>query len=406
MLDFSQVATQLKLLSGQQFDQRERLSQALNEAGLRLAASCESWEKVQAKIQNSETSWLVAEWFASPEAILSAPKPPKQSIVFAADGSQIVSDRHDIALIYLLNVGFVTLRYGTDERATLTSESVIAPPDEELLNEDEGASSPISPGRLAQRRTLAELKGLAELIEKEAGKRSPNLPSLALTDGTLIMWQVENEEPTYRNRFLTEFQTCLKRARELHVPIAGYVSSPMSRDVVNSLRISVCPKPRAACDKFCPTRPGQKKHIELIEHPHCAGTERITDADLFRSVLKSGQRSVLFGCRSKVLSSEAYEEDNKILFFYLNSGREIARIEIPQWVAEDPVMLELTHSLCYDQAQKGDGYPVALAEAHEQAIVRGADRAALFQLVQRDMATERVPIRTTRKSLSKQARRV
>ena len=53
--------------------------------------------------------------------------------MFAADGSQIVSDRHDIALCYLLNIGLIALRYGTGERATLTSRPYLALPEDDLL---------------------------------------------------------------------------------------------------------------------------------------------------------------------------------------------------------------------------------------------------------------------------------
>jgi hypothetical protein len=47
---------------------------------------------------------------------------------------------------------------------------------------------------------------------------------------------------------------------------------------------------------------------------------------------------------------------------------------MPQWVAQCPEQVDLVHALVYDQAARGDGYPVALARAHEQAVVRSADR--------------------------------
>jgi hypothetical protein len=50
-------------------------------------------------------------------------------------------------------------------------------------------------------------------------------------------------------------------------------------------------------------------------------------------------------------------------------GRGIARVEIPRWVAENPGMVALVHTLIYDQCMKGQGYPVALARAHEQALM-------------------------------------
>ena len=60
-------------------------------------------------------------------------------------------------------------------------------------------------------------------------------------------------------------------------------------------------------------------------------------------------------------------------------------MEIPEWVGRDSSLLELVHSVCIDQIRKGDGYPVALAEAHELAVVRGAERDVFFAIMQERM---------------------
>ena len=122
------------------------------------------------------------------------------------------------------------------------------------------------------------------------------------------------------------------------------------------------------------------------------------------SLLEPGERSAIFGSRSQILNT--YAPHHRIRFFYLHTGREVARVEIPAWVADDPELLALTHALCWDQARKGDGYPVALAEAHEQAIVRGAEKAAFFQMMQRAFVATGQPVSTTQKALSKRARRI
>jgi hypothetical protein len=66
-------------------------------------------------------------------------------------------------------------------------------------------------------------------------------------------------------------------------------------------------------------------------------------------------------------------------------GTEIARLEFPGWVAEDTSLLETALSLTLAQVQKGYGYPVALAEAHNQAVVRGGDRTRFFALLEQQM---------------------
>ena len=79
-------------------------------------------------------------------------------------------------------------------------------------------------------------------------------------------------------------------------------------------------------------------------------------------------------------------------FFYLHGGAEIARVEVPDWLADDPELLALAHAMLLKQCQLGLGYPVAISEAHEQAVISGHDRAefrrvALMLLEQRGLPT-------------------
>jgi hypothetical protein len=66
-------------------------------------------------------------------------------------------------------------------------------------------------------------------------------------------------------------------------------------------------------------------------------------------------------------------------------GTEIARIEFPAWVVNDPQMIDQALGLVLAQIQKGYGYPVAIAEAHNQAVVRSGDRNHFFALLEREM---------------------
>jgi len=64
---------------------------------------------------------------------------------------------------------------------------------------------------------------------------------------------------------------------------------------------------------------------------------------------------------------------------------EVARLEFPSWVVEDVQLLKTALSLTLAQVIKGFGYPVALAEAHNQAVVRGGDRSRFFALLEQQM---------------------
>ena len=317
--------------------------------------------------------------------------------MFASDSSQIVTDRHEIALCYLLNVGLITINYNPEASAVLTSRPILAHPDESLLDDFPQETAAISPRRLGLRRQLSEYEALAELAETQ----DTSVPAVALFDGSLILWQLDNESPAFRLETLNALTAHWEGFRESRVPVVGYISLPGSRDVLNALRVSACDKPQALCEKYCPD--SVKQHSEYVA-PYCAGTERITDEELFALILKPGERSAVFESAAKIL--ESYPDTQKIGFFYLHTGFEIARVEIPRWVADDPELLNRTHALCLDQAFKGNGYPVALAEAHEQAMIRGPERDVFFYLMECRMAEFGLPVRTTRKALSKRARRV
>jgi len=73
-------------------------------------------------------------------------------------------------------------------------------------------------------------------------------------------------------------------------------------------------------------------------------------------------------------------------------------------VAQDENLLNLTHALVLDQCRRGQGYPVALSEAHEQAVVTGVDRESFWQLVESLMVDEKMPSPTSAKSFSKRTR--
>jgi hypothetical protein len=59
-----------------------------------------------------------------------------------------------------------------------------------------------------------------------------------------------------------------------------------------------------------------------------------------------------------------------------------------------------------DQCQRGQGYPVALARAHEQAVITTADRVRLSQMIARALAGEGLPDRPSEKQASKLVRAV
>ena len=99
--------------------------------------------------------------------------------------------------------------------------------------------------------------------------------------------------------------------------------------------------------------------------------------------------------------AQEYYGEQQVHFYYLNAGEEIARVEVPQWVAQDETLLALGHSLILDQCKRGQGYPVAISEAHEQAVIHTGDRQIFKDMVSRTLEQRGLTAYTSEKERSK-----
>jgi NurA-like 5'-3' nuclease len=80
---------------------------------------------------------------------------------------------------------------------------------------------------------------------------------------------------------------------------------------------------------------------------------------------------------------------------------DVARLEFPIWVAQRDDWLDQIHALTLAQIEKGDGYPLALMEAHEQAVVRGEEREMFYALLEELMMKRNLSPRRSSKNRSK-----
>jgi len=297
---------------------------------------------------------------------------PDRISIAATDGSQIFPDRHEVSPCFLINIGYVLLHYGSDEHPLLNSRPWLYYRDEDLFVTRGGRRVRVDRELVGIRRDLMELTELADL---SCAAQDEGCSPLALIDGSLIMWGLEGRSSDHRGECLETMLAAYDQLRRRGIPIAGYTSRPGGQDLLNALRVGLCPLDLADCDR-CP----QARGVAAESSPPCSALDGIGDAALFGRFLKPGQRSSIF---ASTLPTMGEYGDHGICFFYVHVGEEIARVEVPRWVAENVDLLTLVHSCVCDQAAKGRGYPVCLAEAHERAVVGGADRE-LFYLDLRD----------------------
>ena len=386
MLDLMEVNQQITKMATERHLVADDMAKRLALAVERLHLESARWQEFVDKLAMSKTSWLVATIHEPLNRTYDLPPRPETVTVVAADGSQIMPSHHEVIPAFLLNIATVVLHYGNGGGAAFTSTPSLFYRDEDLYLDYGGERVQVTGDLLGMRRTLMEF---GSLIEQAVAARRGGDVVCALSDGSLILWQLEGRPPDYQESMLTDYLACLDQGNHQDVPIIGYISRPRSRDVVNALRVGLCPEDAPNYDR-CP--------YEQDERPPCARIEGLTDRRLFANLLKAGERSQVFGSTSRILSKYGV---HRIGFFYLHVGSEIVRIELPQWISANAALLDLVHAVAYDQAQKGMGYPVALAEAHQQAVVRGAERDLFYDMVTAVFRQRGAPMAVSPKNLRK-----
>lgn len=397
MLDLSRVAGQIGEMIGQLKAGGQERQEHLVRALTLLVDRAIDFETLKRKASQSKTTFLVAGLVEPLGSHVPPGTIPSDFSIIATDGSQIDVDRHQSARCYLINIGRVRLDYGNDSGAELQSLPQLCADSKDLVISSGTKEQVVEGALLNIKRSVDECRHLADM----AAELPKDRPALAVIDGSLILWGLSSKEyPDFvveqllDKGFIKCLDDMLKLAQERPLALSSFISFPRSTDVVNVLRLAICPHETADCDKFC-------GEINIGKRA-CDAVSGIQDRDLFDSLLGVGERSALFTSQSKIVR-ESYGR-HRVNFFYIKLEDEIARVEIPEWVARDADKLSLTHALLLDQCQRGQGSPAALSEAHEEAVVTGADRRNFLQLVEISMADEHMPQTTSAKARSKNAR--
>jgi hypothetical protein len=392
MLDLTQLAQQMQGISHHLTQEAAATRQRLERSQTLLTKAY----RQQAELVNLQQEWRDRIIFTAATPIeplnlrTSIPIAPTAHTVIATDGSQIAPSHHEIAYCYLINIGRIVLHYGQSRHPLLDSlPEVFYRPEDLYASRQWGIRTEEWMG---YRRTVSEAIALAELghwIKQELTEPSsqpptpnsqlPTPPLLALVDGSLIYWFLEQLPTEARNQILHPILEAWEQLRQAKVPLVGYLSASRSGESVNFLRFPACAFETPDCMTHC----AGHKEIGQPDRAPCQVLEPLKDAALWATQLQPGQRSPIWRSSANIL--DLYGEHHRVYFCYLHVGTEVARVEFPDWVLDDRALLNDALSLVLAQVQKGYGYPVALAEAHNQAVVRGGDRTRFFALLEQQM---------------------
>lgn len=371
-VDFEQVNQKIKKIGQTAPEHNQAIRSSREAAGQLLDKYADDIDRLQRKVQQAaeNDSYLRC---ASPvsealNAIIPVPPLPGQATILAADGSQINPDRHAPIEYYLINIGAIEICLGSPTHPeTFTITELHAGP--ELYRKGIVTESDVS-----LERDLKEREVLAAMAQKSAK------PILTLTDGPIELWGSkgnEIESGTFKNR-LDDYIKKLRELNLLQVATAGYVDKPRADMVVQLLEIA--------------ETPSNDLH-DIRKKRKFLG---VTDIDLYRGILKPGDRSAIFAIQSR--SIEDYTDELALHFFYLNVGSPkkpwLARVEVPAWVVHTLEMLNNLHAVIYQQCHimGTRTFPYILHRAHEIAVVTLQEQEQITKMLLQELRDQNVEI--------------
>lgn len=346
-IDYQQIYTQIKVIGQGAKDRQKRKEERQAQARALLSAYASQLDVLRNKVDSAKAADPNIRCALPLNEPLDFSGPPpasvKEATLIAADGSQIVPDRHSASQYFVVNVGAIAMQVGSGNTPDVFTDTRL-----HLLDEFE--DSFFSDSQVALQRDVAERRKLLEVSQKYSGI------VIALTEGQLELWgAADGDNAHVFEKSLQDYLDVLLELEKRGVVTSGYVDKPGANWFTRLLEIATIPE--SELDNL-------RKYRPLLG---------VTDLWLFGQILGRHQRSAIFKLQAK--SAEKYKESIAIHFFYLNVGDEkkpkIARVDIPCWVANDRQSLDNLHSALIEQAKiMGDRpFPYLLHRAHEIAVV-------------------------------------
>ncbi len=356
----SQIQIQAGTLQRLRQQQQEELPLAVKQY---RETKRENWLSLEQLARGKQAAALPVEALDLRHTIATA---PDSYLIVATDGSAIPPDRHGgMAFCQVINIGEVALGYGqrllahidsttqlylngvtkSTREADTPATELTAATDLTIGDEDSDEEGQGQLLMLDAQMSVDELRVALRLVNQYQA-------TLSLRDGPLTLWASSILNSQEGKALTAQYLALLNQFTTQGIPVIGYTSNPRSDVVITALR-------------FMSRR--NRAYQGLV------------DADLFWQLLAVGEASPAFRHSARHPKDTALTE--QIYFMYLKTETELVRLEFSrEWLAKPE--LDQALAIIWNQLTLGQGYPVALMEAHESAVLRGADREMLRILLE------------------------
>ena len=378
-IDFQQIYQTIKEIGAGAKERQAKLAERREQARALLELHVDNLEGLRYKVEKAKEAdpALRCALPLTERLDFHAPAPelPEKVTLIAADGSQILPDRHSALQYGLINVGAIILGLNSGQAPVIRTDSRLLF-DEKLYT---SSGAPMSEGMLALQRDTDERTRLLDLAEEFV---EPDVPIVTFTDGPIELWSVrDGEEAALFDQSLKKYLSVLSRLQAKGIATAGYIDKPSSDPLVRLLEVATATdEDLQKLREYHPLRGVTDRWL------FCEGGRPSAGKAKGPALLKPGERSAVFGFQSK--SEKDYKGSLALHFFYINISAEprspkIARVDIPKWMADDPERLGLLHGVIIQQCRVmgAKPYPYLLHRAHESAVVSFEEKRQVDQML-------------------------
>ncbi len=338
--------------------------------------------------------------YAETMCAIIPPEPlSERATIIAADGSQIYPNEQAPIHYYLLNIGQFIYHHGVDRTPEQFTEPTL------VFHKDsvhDAYKRVISNRTVDARRTVLEMKSLAQRAWEL--KNEGDYSIICLYDNQLMFWA--NSDVAGSDQLMQDYHAALLQLHDVQAngprtTLAGYIDNPHRARVV--LRLLYLMSLHDEEDV--------KAHEKMMAQG--GDLEGLRDRHLFNTILQPGERTAVMVQNSpRNLAYKHRGNSYEIAFFYMKVGdhynANIARIDIPMWVARNPEAVNELQAFLQRQStmQGRNPYPYALTRADELAYVSLKDKTKLDDLINLELRRKGIdPHRNTAKGRGKELAR-
>jgi hypothetical protein len=317
----------------------------------------------------------------SPAAAFPFGDEPRAFALIAADGSQIMPDRHKPVVFAYVQAAAACIVYGCADvpAAQRAAEEIQRDVRSRLLSElDLPIGENANPAaEVSNLRDVLEIQLLADACARFAAL---GVRPIVVADGSIVPFALLNERtlanPAQTDKLLRPIVAALNAMRAADAIVVGYIDRPNSASVAQ------------ACALFA--LPADARNDEDAARAAAAGVEGIYDRHILEGTLPPGCRSALFDPGWKV-NEPKHLGVHAMRACYANFGDGasaraiIARLETPLWCADAARLAAVTGVLRRHAALDPDGYPFILKAAHELAVVGRDDQREIEAALEQEL---------------------